>query len=247
MRTLAASSAVALLVGLFLWSREPAAQDPAPPTATPPKGPESRAPGERFDKLVREDMFAGFGGDEAALLRGLATCDAALQDKPDHAEALVWRGAARIFRSADLFGKGSFITGLKLWNSGLEDMDRAVQLEPSNPGVRIPRAAVLMPAARNAPKAMGRPLLDRALDDYLTMTRLQADKIARLGEHPWGELRMGLADVYRQRGDLPNSKRQLELVRAERPETEYAKRAAEWLGAPDDARLVHGCIGCHGQ
>lgn len=30
---------------------------------------------ERFDLLVREDLFAGFGGDKEALARGMKICD----------------------------------------------------------------------------------------------------------------------------------------------------------------------------
>ena len=54
--------------------------------------PQPRPEVERFDKLVREDLFAGFGGDEAALARGLGQCEATLARDPKHAEALVWRG-----------------------------------------------------------------------------------------------------------------------------------------------------------
>lgn len=221
--------------------------DPAPKPAAPASGPpKPPAAHERFDKLVREDLFAGFGGDEKALERGLAKCDAALAADPKHAEALVWRGAVRVFRSSKLFGGGRFLAGMELWNGGIKDMDDAVALAPANPGVRIPRAAVLMPAARNAPAAMGAPLLKRALDDYQTMARLQADHLDELGEHPLGELRMGLADIYRATGDLAKSREQLELVRKELPDTDYAERAGKWLAARPDAKLAHQCIGCHG-
>ena len=44
----------------------------------------------RFDTEVREDLFAGFGGDAEALARGAKTCDDALAKNPKNAEALVW-------------------------------------------------------------------------------------------------------------------------------------------------------------
>ena len=217
---------------------------PAAPAAKPAVPPAAH---ERFDKLVREDLFAGFGGDDERLAVGLARCDATLAADPKHAEALVWRGAVRVFQSSKLFGKGRFLAGMELWNGGIKDMDDAVALAPDNPGVRIPRAAVLMPAARSAPAAMGRPLLKRVLDDYQTMARLQADHLDKLGKHPLGELRMGLADAYRANGDLPRSREQLELVRKQLPDTDYAERAGKWLAAKPDAPLAHQCIGCHGQ
>ena len=207
----------------------------------------STAAAQRFDKLVREDLFAGFGGDEVALARGLAQCEATLKAKPDHAEALVWRGAVRVFQSSLLFGKKQMVAGMKLWSSGIEDMDQAVKLTPDYPGVRIPRAAVLLPAARSTPKAMSDPLLQRVRDDYETIARLQANQLDKIGAHSLGELRMGMADVYRLSGDQAKSREQLNLVLRELPETDYATRATEWLAAPADAKLAHNCIGCHGQ
>ena len=49
---------------------------------------------ERFDNEVRDDMFRGFAGNEAALKNALSMIDAKLQEDPDHAQALVWRGPA---------------------------------------------------------------------------------------------------------------------------------------------------------
>ena len=203
----------------------------------------------RFDTQVREDLFAGFSGDAEALARGSKTCDDALAKNPKHAEALVWRGAAKVFRAGQLFGAGKAATAMPLWIGGLKDMDDAVALEPKNVGVRIPRAAVLLPAARNAPPAMGQPLLNKALADFEAIDAMQAaaKQLDKLGTHPRGELRMGLADTYRLLGDAEKSKAQLDAVLKELPGTKYATRAAEWLAAKPDAKLVHNCIGCHAK
>ena len=200
---------------------------------------------ERFDKIVREDIFAGFGGDDERLARGLKTIDETLAKNPKHSEALVWRGAARVFQSAKAFQTQKVAEGLNLWNSGLKDMDDAVALDPKNPGVRIPRAASLLPAIHNAPPAMTKALIPKAVDDYETMYEMQKDHLDKIGTYPFGELRMGLADAYRLAGQLDKSKRQLEAIAKELPDSKYAKRAKEWLGAKDDAKLVHNCIGCH--
>ena len=200
---------------------------------------------ERFDLIVREDIFAGFGGDEERMARGLRLIDETLAKTPKHAEALVWRGAGRVFQSAQAFQNQKFADGMKLWNSGLKDMDDAVALEPKNPGVRIPRAAALLPAIHNAPPAMTKNLIPKAVDDYETMYEMQKNDLDKLGTHPLGELRMGLADAYRLAGQLDKSRTHLEALAKELPDSKYAKRAKEWLGAKDDAKLVHNCIGCH--
>jgi len=46
----------------------------------------------RFDMQVRNDFFAGFGGDVAAFDRGMKACEQVLAQNPKHAEALVWHG-----------------------------------------------------------------------------------------------------------------------------------------------------------
>jgi hypothetical protein len=222
------AGSIAASAGSISWADDP-----------PPKEP------DRFDMVVREDIFAGFGGNAERLAKGLKACDDALAKNPKHAEALVWRGAVRVFQSGQEFRAGKRAEGIKLWTAGMKDMDDAVALAPTNVGVRIPRAAVLLPTARSAPPAMGKPLLPKALDDFQTIEKLQREYLAELGDHPRGELRMGLADVHRLMGNIEKSNEQLRIVEKELPNTKYAERAKEWLAAKPDAKLAHNCIGCH--
>jgi hypothetical protein len=202
-------------------------------------------PTERFDKLVREDIFDGLRGDKESLKRGMDRCEEELKKNPKHAEAMVWRGAGRVFQAGQLFGEKKINEAFPIWNSGLKDMDDAVKLEPKNVGVRIPRAAVLINAGRNAPPAMGKPLLEKVKEDYETIRKLHGDKIGTIGTHPRGELHMGLADVYRVMGDREKSIQELETIVKEMPGTKYETRAKEWLAAKPEAKLAHSCIGCH--
>jgi len=202
---------------------------------------------EKFSDRVRSDFFNGFQGDEEALARGLKICEETLAKNPKHAEAMVWRGAGRVFQSGQQFQKKNMVEGMKLWTTGHKDLDEAVALAPDSIGVRIPRAATLLPASRGAPPAMGKPLLTKALDDFQTIYKKQEKELDKLGTHPRGELRMGLADVYRALGESDKSKEQLEAVIKEIPQSKYAARAKEWLAAPADAKLAHSCIGCHGK
>ena len=200
---------------------------------------------KRFDLVVREDIFAGFNGDAEALKRGIDACETELKKNPKNAEAMVWRGAGRVFQAGEMFGAGKMKDAMPMWMGGLKDLDEAVKLEPENVGVRIPRAAVLIQAGRNAPPAIGKPLLEKARDDFETIAKLQAKMLDKLGEHPRGELHMGLADIYRLLGEKEKSKEQLEAVEKALPDTKYGKRAKQWLAAKADAKLEHSCIGCH--
>ncbi len=234
-----------MLAGLTLAAGGLALSWGGPARADDKKEPAAEA--ERFDLLVREDIFAGFAGDAAALERGVKLCDEKLAKEPKHPEALVWRGATRVFRSGAEFRKQNTLLGMSLWSSGLKDMDDAVALAPDSVGVRIPRAATLINAARNAPPAMGKPLFAKVRGDYEAILEKQKGVLAELGTHPRGELRMGLADIYRMTAEPEKSKEQLEAVAKELPNTKYAARAKEWLAAKPDAKLAHNCIGCHSK
>lgn len=199
----------------------------------------------RFDFLVREEIFAGFNGDAEALARGIKACDDALKDNPKHATALVWRGAAKLYQAGQFFQKGNAKDAMPIWTAALKDMDDAVELEPKNIAVRIPRAASLLPAAREAPPAMAKPLYAKVLEDFQFTYDQQKNYLDKLGTHPRGELHMGLAEIYRLTGDLDKSREQLNTIVKEMPDTKYAKRANEWLAAKPDAKLTHTCIGCH--
>jgi tetratricopeptide (TPR) repeat protein len=199
----------------------------------------------RFDKHVREDLFAGFSGNREAMERALRFCEETLSREPRHAEAMVWRGAGRVFMAGQAFQEGRQQDGFQLWFTGLMDLDTAVGLRPDDVSVRIPRAAVLVPAARNAPANLRGPLLDKALADLQKIQELQKDQLDQLSEHSYGELKMGLADVYRQMGRIEDSQEQLRLITQRLPDTEYAERAGRWLLASNEAKLQHSCIGCH--
>lgn len=202
---------------------------------------------DRFDLKVREDIFAGFRGDEESMTRGLDACETVLKAKPDHAEALVWRGAARSFRAGQAFRRQDRQAGAQLWQTGQADMDRAVALEPKNVGVRIPRAVVLLPASRGMPADPKRALLAKAAGDLEVVYEAQKDRLDQIGAHPLGELRMGLAEAYMGLGRKDEAVAQLKAVRDGLKGTKYAAEAETWLDPPQGFAFQHQCIGCHSR
>jgi hypothetical protein len=201
----------------------------------------------RFDEKVREDFFAGFEGDSDSLERAMKACETVLASEPKHAEAMVWLGSGQIFLSGQNFSKGKVADGMKFWQTGLGNMDKAVELEPDNIGVLIPRAAVLIPASRNLPEIVKKPVLEGVLKNFEHVYDMQKNSLDKIGEHPLGELRMGLAEVYRALGRGDDSKTQLEAVLKELPKTDYATEATKWLAAKPTDKLAHNCIGCHSK
>ena len=104
---------------------------------------------QRFDYLVREDMFRGFAGDTAAFERAMALCETRLAEDPNNAEALVWHGTGLLFRAGEAVRTGDHDKGVALNRTGLAEMAKAVALRPNDISVLIPRGSVML-AARDA-------------------------------------------------------------------------------------------------
>jgi tetratricopeptide (TPR) repeat protein len=211
----------------------------APQTAPRPASP-------RFDLVVRTDFFAGFAGDQARLARGMAACEEVLASTPNHAEALVWHGSGLAFNAGQAFQKGDMKTGGELWQRGMEEMDKAVALEPDNVGVRIPRGALLLQATRNMPPDMGRPLLEKGVGDYEHVLALQSAYFNTLGDHPKGELLFGLAEGYSRLGRAEKARGYFDRLIADAPTSGQVPKAQTWIATgelPKSAGL--GCVGCH--
>jgi tetratricopeptide (TPR) repeat protein len=200
---------------------------------------------ERFDYQVRDDMFRAFGGNEAALKNALAMIEEKLSEDPDHAEALVWRGAARYWQAGRAFGAGDVVGARALAATGLADMDRAIDLEPGNVGVLVPRAAVLLVAARNQrDPERARDLAARAAADFETAFAIRRPAFQQLGQHNRGEYLSGLAESWALAGDADKAESYLRRILAELPNSPYAERAAAKLGDWNDRRPLN-CQSCH--
>jgi hypothetical protein len=196
---------------------------------------------ERFDNQVRDDMFRGFAGNEAAMRNALATIDAKLGEDPDSAEALVWRGAAHYFQAGQAFRAGDVARGQSLAASAMADMDRAISLQPKSIGVLIPRATVLLAAARYQPDpTRARQLAALAAANFETAFALRQGAFDKLGQHNRGEYLSGLAESWALAGDKVAAERYLQLVITELPDTRYAERAAAKLANWND----HGALNC---
>src|SRR5262245_28193986 len=122
-------------------------------------GQEPAARPQRFDYLVRADFFAGAAGDETRLQKVIDICERALAQNPQHAEAMVWHGATAMVRAGRAFQKGDAALGQSLFARGVTEMTDATALAPDNPGVLIPRGAVLLEATRSMPAETARPLV----------------------------------------------------------------------------------------
>ena len=210
------------------------------------------APGapQRFDYLVRADFFAGAAGDEARLAKVIELTERTLAENPAHGEAMVWH------RGRDAGARGAGVPGRRhggggagaLFEKGLKEMSDAVTLAPDNPGVLIPRGAVLLEATRTMPPDTARPLIASAVKNYERALDIQGARFNTLGDHAKGELLFGLADGYARLGDQEHAPpvfrarhRRCALVRP------GAQSAREWMKPTGVVPKASGmnCVGCH--
>jgi len=200
---------------------------------------------DRFDKVVRNDFFLGFSGNDAALDRAMAITETTLAENPKYAEALVWHGSGLLFRSGRLFRAQDFQNAMPLYERGLKEMDQAVEMAPDHLGVRIPRGAALMVAARSTPDpTRARPLFERAASDFQAAYDLQTSYLDQLGDHPKSELLMGLADTYYRLGEESKARTYFEKLLAMGKASPHEAEAKEWLATKKLSAPVR-CIGCH--
>ncbi len=201
---------------------------------------------QRFDYVVRADFFSGAAGDDARLLKVLETCEQALEKNPNHAEARVWHGAALLVRAGQAFQKGDMSTGGPLFDRGIKEMNDALALAPNNPGVLIPRGAVLFEATRNMSPQMAKPLLQSAVENYQRALEIQAPTFAALGDHAKGELLFGLAEGWSRLGETEKARRYFERVISDAPSSGQTPKARAWIetgSIPKTSGMQ--CVGCH--
>jgi tetratricopeptide (TPR) repeat protein len=199
----------------------------------------------RFDYLVREDMFNGFGGDEEAFDRAMALCEQRLAANPDDPEPLVWHGAGLMFRGGRAFTAGGREHGIAFTRQGLDEMNRAMTLAPDAIGVLIPRGAILLGASKQMPDGpRAREFLRTALGDFAKALSLQRPYLARPSTHAKGELLGALADGWSRLDDVEKARAYLRQMIDGLPESKYAAAAQARLANSAD-RSPLTCLGCH--
>jgi hypothetical protein len=203
------------------------------------------AQGFEFER-VRRDVFAAVMGDAAALERVRTATERQLAEDPKNAAALSVHGLSTVAGASQAFNSGDTARGLTLLNTGMAEMNQAVDLAPTDGFVRVIRGLFLQAASRQAPLAQGRSMLETAQTDFQHLFDVQAQVLDQLGEHRLGELLQALADIQARLGRSEEAERLYRMVQQKLPASEYARRAGEWLQTRQPLSAAKtGCIGCH--
>lgn len=206
----------------------------------------AQKPEARLDMVIREDFFAGLGGDTSRFERAMKKCEEILAREPQNPSALVWHGSGLYARSGAAFRRGDSATGFEMYQRGLKEMADGVALEPESLQTRIPRGATLIGSAPYLDDATAIPLLELAVSDYEKALRLQQPHYDQLSVHSKGELMGGLADAYRRLGNTERSREYLDRLVRELPGSVYEKQAKRWLADLQAVGKKEGfCLGCH--
>ena len=195
---------------------------------------------------MRNDLFAAMSGDKSALKRMFEASEPVLAQNPDHAQALMWHGVATLGAFFMQAQSGNVQAAFPTLQKATSEMDRAVSLAPDDVEVRVLRAVMYTPASRSMPGPMGTALLEKARDDFQHTFDLERDYLDKIGTHPLGELLQGLGDTNSRLGKTDEAEKYYRLIQTMLKETEYAKRAGEWMTTRQplpEARTR--CVGCH--
>ena len=206
----------------------------------------SETTGSGFESKLSGEFLAGFAGDAKSLDSGMKRAEEALTANSKDADAMAWHGVGVFFRAGQAFQAGDMETGMDLYRKGLAEMDKAVQLEPDNTGVRSLRGGFLLQATLHME---GNPetgqLLELGLSDYEHLYALQKSSLASLPVHGRGELLFGIADANRRMGNDAKAKEWFQRVSSEVKDSSYQKRADIFLQTGSLTVEQSTCGGCH--
>ena len=153
-----------------------------------------------FETRLQTDLLAGVAGEAEALERTIQECDEELARDSDHALAMAIKGVAVVFQSGKKFESGNFQDGMQLWASGLQLLDRAVELAPESPRVRLYRGEALIGVWIHDPQN-GQRLAGHAARDLDFVYTRARDLWVSLSEPRRQKLLDGLPAAFVEIGD----------------------------------------------
>ncbi len=187
-----------------------------------------------FERQVFADFVKAAQGDEEARQRLIAECERALEVDAEHAEAIAWRGAARMFEAGKASSSGDFRAAMNHTNTSLADLNRARELEPENPGVRMVAANMLLSLAKHHPiENMASGYARQGIEDaQVALAKLQANWDKQPAEVK-GQLLLGVAEAFAKLGEATKARDWFNRVIGAVPGTTWAQQAQAWIEAAD--------------
>jgi predicted Zn-dependent protease len=197
------------------------------------------------------DLLGALNGDNEKFERGMKTLETLRAEQPNSPEVKVLYGNGVMARSGLAFQKGDIQAATQLWQTGIEEMAKAVALAPDNVFVRARRGVMLISAARTGsmPDVMAKPIIQSAVEDFEKVLEIrERDRtLAQRSLHQRGEVLSGIADGARRLGDTDKARRMFERIARDLKGTIYEQRAQAWLENKPETKAPEyfACSGCH--
>jgi tetratricopeptide (TPR) repeat protein len=196
------------------------------------------------------DLLGALNGDNEKFERGMKKLDALRAEAPNSPAVMVLHGNGVMARSGAAFQKGDIETAMKLWQTGLDEMEKAVELAPNDVFVRARRGVMLISSARSSmPEGMAKPLLKDAVADFEKVLEIREkdQTLAQRSLHQRGEVLTGIADGAGRLGDTEKARRMFERITRDLKGSIYEQRAEAWLNNKPEAKAPEyfACAGCH--
>lgn len=230
------TAAIAVLASAAFALAQPAGQDGAPETTEQRFEFIQIEPGaggyRAFERQVFADFVLAAQGDANARQRLLDTCESAIEADAEHAEAIAWRGAVKMFEAGTASADGNFMKAMQHTNAAMADLNRARELEPENPGVRMVAAQTLLSLAKYHPmENMAQGYAKQGIEDAKAALSQLYDNWDKQPAEVKGQLLSGVAEGYDKLGKTTEARDWFNRVIGAVPGTTWAKQAQAWIDA----------------
>jgi hypothetical protein len=230
---------IKLILLFVILATVAAAQSPEPPLS------DARL---TVHTLLREDIFAGFIGDDMErFARGEKNIQLLLEKRPaDKADLLAWKAAATLYRAVRAYEGQRGEEFRQSYRLALDLFSQASQADPRSGGVIAITGGSLALFADRLPKENRAAAWSQAYDAYQALWKEQAPIVEKLPVHIRGELLGGLAQSAQRTGRTQEVDQYLDKMLAVLGNTPYEPMARQWKKNPESAaRTSITCLSCH--
>lgn len=200
--------------------------------------------------LLREDIFAGFLGDDMdRFAKGEKNIELLLEKRPaEKSDLLAWKGGATLYRAVRAYENKRMDEFQQTYQRALDLFDEAVKTDPTSGGVIAVMGGSYALFADRLPEQHRAAAWSKAYDAYRALWKEQARAVEKLPLHLRGELLGGLAQSAQRTGHTEEMTQYLDKILAVLPGTAYESVAKKWKENP---RAAAGnsitCLSCHEQ
>jgi len=228
------------LILLFaVFATAAAAQSPEPPLS------DTRL---SVNTLLREDIFAGFIGDDMErFARGEKNIQLLIENRPAAKPTLLaWKGGATLYRAVRAYENNHRDEFEQNYRLALNLFSQARQLGPEDGGVAAIVGGSNLLFADRLPKEHRAAAWSQAYDNYQALWKEQASFVEKLPVHIRGELLGGLAQSAQRTGRTQEADQYLDKMLAVLGNTPYEPVARQWKKNPESAAKTSiTCLSCH--